>query len=299
MRCLPTALLATVAFATLALPGNTQERLRERVEQRREAGTAAAFPAGTRIERDIAYGPHPQQRYDVYLPSRLPPHAPILLMVHGGGWRIGDKASPGVVGDKATHWLGKGFVFVSVNNRLLPDADPLQQARDVATALADVQMRASSWGADPKRVILMGHSAGAHLVALLGTSPTLLKEARAIRPLGVVSLDSAAMDVPLKMASPHLPRLYPDAFGSDPAFWASVSPYQLVTPSALPMLVVCSSRRVDSCPQGRALAAKAGKLGVPMQVLPEDLTHAQINHTLGRDSDYTRQVSDWIDHVLR
>ena len=257
------------------------------------------MPADTRVERDIAYGAHPKQRYDVYVPAHAAPAAPILFMVHGGGWRIGDKASPGVVGDKAAHWLGKGFVFVSVNNRLLPDADPLQQARDVATALADVQKRASTWGADPKRVILMGHSAGAHLVALLGTSPTLLTEAGALRPLGVVSLDSAAMDVPSMMASPRLPKLYPDAFGSDPAFWASVSPYQQVTPRALPMLVVCSSRRVDSCPQGRALASKAGKMGIPMHVLPEDLSHAQINHTLGRPSDYTRQVSDWIDHVLR
>ena len=118
-------------------------------------------------------------------------------MVHGGGWRRGDKASPGVVGEKAAHWLAKGYVFVSVDYRLLPDADPLQQAHDVAAAVASVQKRAPQWRADPRRMVLMGHSAGAHLVALLGAAPSLLAQAGALRPLGVVALDSAAMNLSL------------------------------------------------------------------------------------------------------
>ena len=64
------------------------------------------------------------------------------------------------------------------------------------------------------------------------------------------------------------------------------------------MLIVCSSRRPDSCPQGRALAEKAKGLGVPMQVLPEDMSHGEINHDLGKASAYTRAVSDWIDRLL-
>lgn len=298
MRLLPAALAAIVALATLAVPANAQQRLRQLLEQRRETRDAAALPAGTRIQRDIAYGPHPKQRYDVYLPGNATPGAPILLMVHGGGWSRGDKGNPGVAGDKAAHWLAKGFVFVNANNRLLPDADPLQQARDVAAAVASVQRQALKWGADPKRLVLMGHSAGAHLVALLGTSPDLLATAGAVRPRGVVALDSAAMDVPEMMRKPRLPDLYHDAFGADPAFWTSASPFHRLTRQGLPMLIVCSSRRPDSCPQGRALAEKAKGLGVPMQVLPEDLSHAEINRDLGKPSAYTRAVSDWIDRLL-
>ena len=93
---------------------------------------------GTRVERDIAYGADPAQRYDVYLPAHAKPNAPILFMVHGGGWRRGDKAYANVVEHKAAHWLSKGYVFVSANNRLLPQADPLQQARDVAAAVASI-----------------------------------------------------------------------------------------------------------------------------------------------------------------
>ena len=64
------------------------------------------------------------------------------------------------------------------------------------------------------------------------------------------------------------------------------------------MLIVCSSRRADACPQGRALTEKAAGLGVPMQVLPQDLSHGEINHDLGEPSAYTRAVSAWIDRAV-
>ena len=190
-------LLLLVATASVIVPrADAQQRLRKLVEQRRNSHQATDLPAGTRVRRDIAYGPDPAQRYDVYLPANAKADAPILFMVHGGGWRRGDKAYSNVVGNKAAHWLAKGHVFVSANNRLVPAADPLTQARDIAAAVASVQKHAPQWGADPKRTILMGHSAGAHLVALLGASPTLLAQAGAMRPLGVVALDSGALDVP-------------------------------------------------------------------------------------------------------
>lgn len=300
MRKTPLLTLLLLSLAALvAMPGaGAQQRLRQLIEQRREAKASAALPAGTRVERDIAYGADPAQRYDVYLPAHAKPNAPILFMVHGGGWRRGDKAYANVVEHKAAHWLSKGYVFVSANNRLLPQADPLQQARDVAAAVASMQKRARQWRADPQRLVLMGHSAGAHLVALLGASPALLAQAGATRPLGVVALDSAAMDVPALMAKPGHPSLYDDAFGSDPAFWRAASPYQQLGRDGLPMLIVCSSQRRDSCPRGDALKARAAGLGVPMQVLPEDLSHGEINQQLGKPSAYTGAVSDWIDRLL-
>lgn len=299
MRLLPFVLAAIVVAATLAGTGHSQQRVEQRLEQGPKAGPLAPLPAGTRVERDIAYGPHPKHRFDVYLPAQVQPGAPILFMVHGGGWRMGDKDSRGVAGNKAAHWLAKGFVFVSTNNRLLPDADPVQQARDVAAAVAAVQARATQWGADPQRMVLMGHSAGAHLVALLGASPSLLAGAGARAPRGVVSLDSAAMDVPEMMRKPLLPDLYNNAFGTDRAFWMAASPSHQLTRNGLPMLIVCSGRRADACPQGRALTEKAAGLGVPMQVLPQDLSHGEINHDLGEPSAYTRAVSAWIDRAVK
>ena len=312
MRTPIIGLLALSLLASAAAPAPAQQRLRERLMQRMEQrraqagqedrGQASGLPAGTRVQRDIAYGSDPRQRYDAYLPAHLHADAPIVFMVHGGGWRRGDKAMANVVDNKAAYWLDKGYVFVSVNNRLVPEADPLAQARDVAAALASVQQHARQWNADPARVVLMGHSAGAHLVALLGSAPdTLLRAAGAQRPVGVVSLDSGALDVPALMSQPRLPQLYRDAFGNDPAYWRAASPQQQLDRNALPMLLVCSSTRnvpTAPCAEARKFDQRARNLGVPMQVLPEALQHGEINADLGLPSAYTRSVSDWIDRRL-
>ena len=179
-----------------------------------------------------------------------------------------------------------------------PDTAPIDQARDVARALADVQKRAPSWNADPANVLLMGHSAGAHLAALVGASSTLWREAGAARPRGVVSLDSGALDVPQTMKKPPLPRIYDAAFGRNPADWIAASPYHQLTRDAVPMLFVCSSRRQDACPQGRAMAEKAKTLGVEMEVLPEDLSHGEVNHLLGAPSAYTEAVDTFVQRHL-
>src|SRR5690606_27504205 len=94
---IPTGLLALCLVATAAAAAPpAKQRLRDRILQRMQPQTEAAghgerapLPPGVRVERDIAYGPDPRQRYDVYLPAHARPDAPILFMVHGGGWRRG------------------------------------------------------------------------------------------------------------------------------------------------------------------------------------------------------------------
>ena len=294
-----TGLLACVLTAALPLAAQTfRERLQQaRDASRQPAASPPALPAGARALRDVAYGDDPRQRYDVYLPAQ-PQRAPVILFVHGGGWANGNKDNPGVVENKAAYWLPKGYVLVSTNYRMRPDTAPIDQARDVARALADVQKRAPSWNADAANVLLMGHSAGAHLAALVGASSTLWREAGAARPRGVVSLDSGALDVPLTMKKPPLPRIYDAAFGRNPADWIAASPYHQLTRDAVPMLFVCSSRRQDACPQGRAMAEKAKTLGVAMEVLPEDLSHGEVNHLLGAPSAYTEAVDTFVQRHL-
>lgn len=300
-----TTRLLTLACASAllctAVPADASsflDRIKERVAERRAAQDPDATgqsedspePASrhTPSVRDLAYGSDPRQRMDVYLPAK-PSHAPVILMVHGGGWRWGDKGASAVVDNKVTHWLAQGFVFISVNNRLLPQADPLEQARDVAQALAVAQAKAPAWGADPARFILMGHSAGAHLVALVNASPELGTQAGARSWLGTVALDSAAVDVSPIMQGKHF-RLYDAAFGADPAYWRAVSPLQQLTSAAKPMLAVCSSKRSDSCAQADAFAERATQLDVRVQVLRQDLSHRDINQTLGLPGAYTDAV---------
>ena len=106
------------------------------------------------------------------------------------------------------------------------------------------------------------------------------------------------MNVVQVMQARHL-RFYDQAFGKDKAFWEAASPTLQVTSSAAPLLAVCSSRRDDSCAQAHSLKARADALGVRVQVLPQDLSHSQINEHLGLPGDYTRAVDAFLAPLLR
>ncbi|WNO03655.1 alpha/beta hydrolase [Rhodoferax mekongensis] len=306
---LPTLALATcLGFGLFSFTGPVQagpllDRIKQHLVERREAmGKGASEealenPDGITISdsrlkvlRDVPYGNDPKQKMDVYLPDNpAGGPAPVIFMVHGGGWRTGDKRHSNVVDNKAGRWVPKGFVLVSVNNRLLPEADPLDQVRDVARALANAQSRAPAWGADPKQFVLMGHSAGAHLIALLSSSSNYGPQAGAQPWLGSVLLDSAALDIAPIMQERHF-KLYDAAFGTDPEFWKAASPLQQLHAAAKPMLAVCSTRREDSCAQAKAFSAHATTLGVRVQVSGHDLSHGDINKELGLASSYTEGV---------
>lgn len=244
------------------------------------------------------YGPDPAQRLDVYLPQH-PQGAPVLLMVHGGAWRFGRPDARSVVDAKVAHWVReRGFILVSAGYRLVPQVDVRAQAQDVAGALAEVQRLAPTWGGDPARVLLMGHSAGAHLVALLSADPAMA-QAWGARPwLGTVVLDSAALDTVSLMQARHV-RLYDEAFGADPALWRAVSPSAQLRAGSAPMLLVCSSvRRDDSCGQSRRFASLVKAAGGRAELLPQALSHMEVNAQLGAPSDYTTAVDRFVDSLL-
>ena len=300
LRHLLTALAAlTLTTASVQAQTTAQNggRLRAFMAQKQATAAEAALPAGVQRIADVPYGSDPRQRMDVYVPTGLAAsavRAPVIFMVHGGGWRHGDKAMGRVVQEKVARWVPLGFVLISVNYRLLPETPVAVQERDVQAALMAAQQRASSWGGDASRFILMGHSAGAHLVALLNArAPQALREG-AWPWLGTVSLDSAMMNVPARMRAPHLP-LYDDAFGTDPAYWVALSPFHQWTTGAPPMQMVCSTQRADDpCQQSDAMARHVRTRGGRAEVLPQDLDHGEINAQLGLESDYTRAVETFM-----
>ncbi|MCJ9749125.1 alpha/beta hydrolase [Neorhizobium sp. BETTINA12A] len=234
---------------------------------------------------------------DIYVPDGAA-NAPVIFMVHGGAWAIGSKSTSRVVDNKVAYWLPKGFIFVSVDNRLLPEADPLVQAQDVVKALATAQEKVRSLGGDPRRFVLMGHSAGAHLVMLLSADPNMATRVGAQLWRGTVALDSAAYDVTGIMKGSH-PRLYDRAFGNDPAFWLRASPSAQLRPAARPMLLVCSSTRRTSCAQAEGFEARAGTVGVRTGVLPVAKSHSAINEDLGKPGSYTQTVDRFIQGLVQ
>jgi acetyl esterase/lipase len=290
-RFLAGAMAIVLGATTLAVNAGP---LRDRLLERQAARNARDAVPGKAL-RDIPYGSDPRQRFDVYLPAQPAANVPVIFMVHGGGWRTGGKAETAVVENKVPYFTGRGYLLISINYRMLPDADPLVQAQDVAQALAAAQAKAASWGGDPQRFILMGHSAGAHLVALLSAQPSL---AAGSRWLGTIALDSGALDVPEIMEHRHM-RLYDEAFGSDPAFWRKVSPAHVLQAGAQPMLLVCSSQRDSSCRQAHDFAQRLRAAGGRAEVLEQARSHREINLQLGSDQDYTGAVQAFIDSLVK
>jgi acetyl esterase/lipase len=195
------------------------------------------------VLRDVAYGDHEKQRLDIHGAGGA--GKPVMVYVHGGGWQVGDKSR---VHHKADFLTGEGYLFVSVNYRLTPEVQHPGHAVDVAAAVAWAFDNAEEYGGDPGRVFLMGHSAGAHLVALVAAAPSYL-EAHGRSPgdlSGVVLLDGAGYDIPLlrELNPRQFQRTYAPVFGEDPAVLEEASPASHVAPGMAPHLVLHVDRRM-------------------------------------------------------
>jgi acetyl esterase/lipase len=187
----------------------------------------AGAAADLTVHRDVVYaeidGFDPElMSMDIYAP-RGAEDLPVVVFVHGGSWQFGNKQP---IGDKPEFFADHGFVFISTNYRLSPAVSHPTHVSDVARAVAFVHDHASDYGIDPDRIFIMGHSAGAHLVALLGADDRRL-EALSSDPSvikGVVVLDTAALDMVSRMAAlPQQESGMYGAFTRDRQVWRDAS----------------------------------------------------------------------------
>lgn len=300
---------AAFAAASIMVPGpfagareTMRERVRERLAERMGADAGPKVPGG----ETISYGRDPLQQLDVWRATGAGGVAPLIVFVHGGGWKRGDKDN--ATGRfKARHYPAQGYAFASINYRLVPAATVEEQAADVAAAVKALVDRAGGFGIDRRRIVLMGHSAGAHLVALVGTDERYLKAAGLSFGdiSGVIPIDGAAYDVAAQMKDgpPIMQKTYAQAFGTDPARQMAVSPTaQAAAPNA-PQFLLLYVQRPDGLRQAKALGAALEKGGsrVDHGSFPgEGLKgHAEINRSLG-DPAYaaTAPVDAWLKRVF-
>jgi arylformamidase len=279
-----------------------RDRLRERLAERMGADEGPKAPGG----ETISYGSNTLQNLDFWRAKDVKGPAPLVLFVHGGGWKRGSKDN--ATGQyKPAHYPGEGYAFASINYRLVPDATVEQQAADVAGAVKALIERAGSLGIDRRRIVIMGHSAGAHLVALVGSDERYLKGAGLSFAdiAGVIPIDGAAYDVPAQMKEgPQIMQAtYKQAFGTDPARQRALSPtLQAGAPNA-PQFLLLYVQRADGVRQAKALGAalEAGGSRVEHGSFPgEGLQgHAEINRRLG-DPAYapTATVDAWLKRVF-
>lgn len=114
----------------------------------------------------VSYGEDPLQSLDIHhLKSKHNKQRAVLFFIHGGGWTAEDKSSCRFSG--ALDWIKKGYTVVSINYRLAPNVIHPLQIEDCAKALKWVIDNIKDFGGDPEKICVIGHSAGAHLAALL------------------------------------------------------------------------------------------------------------------------------------
>jgi len=249
---------------------------------------------------------HERQVLDVYAPKGAK-GLPVVFWIHGGGWQAGDKSD---VQLKPTWFQEKGFVFVSINYRLLPAVDMGTIVRDVAKAARWVREHIAEHGGDPDRLYVMGHSAGAQLAALLCTDERYLRAEgvplTAVR--GCVPVDGDTFDIPaiIEVAETRwrvhgLPAAkfgHREKFGNDPA---KHKDFSAVTHAAKgknipPFLILHVAEHPDTSAQARRLAAALTAAEVPVTVFgARDTTHGRINADLGKaDDPATKALADFL-----
>ena len=166
----------------------------------------------------------PLQSLDIYAPKGVT-GASVYVFVHGGGWNKRDKDE---VGSQPKLLNDAGIVAVSLNYRLVPAIQHPENVRDVAAAIAWLTKNIAKFGGDPKKMVLMGHSAGSHLVALVATDDRYLAAHGLHRNAlaGVICLDGSAFDIPdrIKNGAPTVAENCRRAFGDNPTMQVDGSP---------------------------------------------------------------------------
>ena len=177
--------------------------------------------------RDVAYLPGPRHTMDLYFPDAAVPAPPTVVFFYGGGWRSGEKETYRFVGRSLA---ACGAIVAIPDYRVWPDAGFDGFMADAAAAAATARREGLRHGADPRRFVLMGHSAGAHIATLLALNPAWLAPDARAAVSGVIGLAGPYDFLPLndevleKIFAPVGPRTQPIAFAS-----GAIAPMLLAT----------------------------------------------------------------------
>lgn len=265
------------------------------------------------IKRDIPYvdSGHERQVLDIYAPPDAK-NLPVVFWIHGGGWQTGDKSRVQI---KPKAFTDKGFVFVSTNYRLLPDVEMGTIIADIAKSIRWVHDHVAEHGGDPRRLLVMGHSAGAQLAALVCIDDRYLKaEGLSLAIIkGCVPVDGDTYDVPAIIETAEtrrrvhgLPQAtfgHREKFGNDPAKHLDFSAVTHVAKDRgiPPLLILHVADHPDTSAQAQRLGNVLKEAGVPVTLFGgKETTHNKINEDLGLPDDpATKAVFEFVGEALK
>jgi len=250
------------------------------------------------VKKDIPYVEkgHARHVLDIYAPKDAK-QLPVVFWIHGGGWQAGDKA---LVQEKPKAFVDKGYVFVSTNYRLLPEVQMSDIFHDIAKSLAWTHNHIAEYGGDPKKILVMGHSAGAQLAAIICTDNRLLKEEGLTTQFikGCVPVDGDTFDVPAIIAvaearwkAHQLPPAkfgHREKFGNDEAKHRDYSAVTHVEKGRYipPFLIMYVQGHPDTTAQAQRLANALKEAEVPVTLYGgKETTHSKINDDIGLADD--------------
>ncbi len=128
---------------------------------------------------------------------------PVLVFVHGGGWVEGDKSNIALNKNMVNSFLDSGYVVAAVNFRLIEKkrnskVKYADMAQDIAGSIKWLSQNVQDYGGDPQFFVLLGHSSGAHMAALLGTDASYLEDQELSLDIirGVITFDIHVYDIP-------------------------------------------------------------------------------------------------------
>lgn len=249
------------------------------------------------VHRDVPYAPAaaPRQVLDIYAPPGAR-DLPVVFWIHGGGWQAGDK---NLVQEKPRAFTARGFVFVATNYRLLPAVEMTALTDDVARALGWVHANIAAHGGDPRRIFVMGHSAGAQLAALLCTDERRLRAHgvpfSSLR--GCVAVDGDTYDLPAIITTAETRRRahgQPEPKSTHRAKFGTEEQHRdfsAVTHAAPgkgipPFLILHVAEHPDNTAQAQRLGTVLRGVGVPVKVFgARETNHSRINAELGLPQD--------------
>lgn len=252
-----------------------------------------------------------RQVLDIYKPENAD-HLPVVFWIHGGGWQAGDKTDVQI---KPRVLTERGFVFVAANYRLLPKVPMEVLISDVAKALGWVHRNIEKHGGDPKRIFVMGHSAGAQLAALLCIDQRYLQAenvpASVLR--GCVPVDGDTYDLPAIIVTAEMRQTVhglplPEfghrvKFGNDPKKHLDFSAVTHVAKGKAipPFLILHVAGHPDVTAQARRLANVLQASEIPVRVFAApETTHSKLNADLGLPDDpATRELWQFLEPLQR
>jgi acetyl esterase/lipase len=200
---------------------------------------SSCFLKPIRKSTNITYDAKHNLQLDVYSPRKIKEAKPVMIFIHGGSWRSGNKKLYRFFGKG---WARNGVIGVIIDYRLSPLAQNEGMIKDAANAVKWVKENIKNYGGDENKIFISGHSAGAQMAALLAVNDGYFDSLGIKNPIkGAVMIDAFGLDME-SYFNRYKNEGYLKIFTDDPKAWKSGSPQAFLHKEMPPFILFLGTR---------------------------------------------------------